>query len=85
MAAKGCHSLSFTENPAALGYPSFHDEYWDPRLAGLLRHRNGAVDPPRVVGPAVHPGGGLAPGRDDHAATHEHPVGRRPTCCGHGC
>ena len=30
MAAKGCHSLSFTENPAALGYPSFHDEYWDP-------------------------------------------------------
>ena len=30
VAAKGCHSLSFTENPAALGYPSFHDEYWDP-------------------------------------------------------
>ena len=29
-AAKGCHSLSFTENPAALGSPSFHDEYWDP-------------------------------------------------------
>src|SRR5438067_5805033 len=29
-AAKGCHSLSFTENPAALGYPSFHDDYWDP-------------------------------------------------------
>jgi predicted TIM-barrel fold metal-dependent hydrolase len=29
-AAKGCHSLSFTENPAALGYPSFHNEYWDP-------------------------------------------------------
>jgi len=30
MAAKGCRSLSFTENPAALGYPSFHDSYWDP-------------------------------------------------------
>jgi predicted TIM-barrel fold metal-dependent hydrolase len=30
VAAKGCHSLSFTENPAALGCPSFHDEYWDP-------------------------------------------------------
>jgi predicted TIM-barrel fold metal-dependent hydrolase len=30
VSAKGCHSLSFTENPAALGYPSFHDEYWDP-------------------------------------------------------
>ncbi len=30
VAAKGCHSLSFTENPAALGYPSFHEDYWDP-------------------------------------------------------
>lgn len=30
MAAKGCHSVTFTENPAALGYPSYHDEYWDP-------------------------------------------------------
>jgi predicted TIM-barrel fold metal-dependent hydrolase len=28
--AKGCHSLSFTENPAALGYPSFHSDHWDP-------------------------------------------------------
>src|SRR5436305_14091907 len=30
VAKKGCHSLSFTENPATLGYPSFHSEYWDP-------------------------------------------------------
>ncbi|MCA2244787.1 amidohydrolase [Mycobacterium sp. WUMAC-067] len=30
VAAKGCHSLTFTENPATLGCPSFHDEYWDP-------------------------------------------------------
>lgn len=30
VAAKGCHSLTFTENPAKLGYPSFHDKYWDP-------------------------------------------------------
>ncbi len=30
VAAKGCHSLTFTENPATLGYPSFHDPYWDP-------------------------------------------------------
>jgi len=27
---KGCHSLTFTENPATLGFPSFHDEYWAP-------------------------------------------------------
>ena len=30
VAAKGVHSVTFTENPATLGYPSFHDEYWDP-------------------------------------------------------
>jgi predicted TIM-barrel fold metal-dependent hydrolase len=30
VAAKGCHSLTFTENPAVLGYPSFHSEYWNP-------------------------------------------------------
>ena len=29
-AEKGCHSLTFTENPATLGFPSFHDDYWDP-------------------------------------------------------
>jgi predicted TIM-barrel fold metal-dependent hydrolase len=29
-AEMGCHSLSFTENPAALGYPSFHSDHWDP-------------------------------------------------------
>ena len=26
VAAKGCHSMTFTENPATLGYPSFHDD-----------------------------------------------------------
>jgi predicted TIM-barrel fold metal-dependent hydrolase len=30
VAAKGCHSVTFTENPSTLGYPSFHSEYWDP-------------------------------------------------------
>jgi predicted TIM-barrel fold metal-dependent hydrolase len=30
VAAKGCHSVTFTENPATLGYPSFHSDYWDP-------------------------------------------------------
>ncbi|MFN8034434.1 MAG: amidohydrolase family protein [Acidimicrobiia bacterium] len=29
-AAKGCHSISFTENPAALGFPSYHDDSWAP-------------------------------------------------------
>jgi predicted TIM-barrel fold metal-dependent hydrolase len=35
-AEKGCHSLTFTENPAALGYPSFHDEYWNPLWRALV-------------------------------------------------
>jgi predicted TIM-barrel fold metal-dependent hydrolase len=30
VAEKGCHSFTFTENPAAMGYPSFHNEHWDP-------------------------------------------------------
>ncbi|MGW1030489.1 amidohydrolase family protein [Streptomyces sp. NPDC002577] len=35
VAAKGCHSLTFTENPAAMGYPSFHDPYWNPLWRAL--------------------------------------------------
>ena len=35
VAAKGCHSLTFTENPAALKYPSFHDLSWDPLWTAL--------------------------------------------------
>jgi predicted TIM-barrel fold metal-dependent hydrolase len=30
MAAKGCHAVTFSENPAALGLPSFHSDHWDP-------------------------------------------------------
>jgi predicted TIM-barrel fold metal-dependent hydrolase len=29
-AAKGCHAVTFSENPEKLGYPSFHTEHWDP-------------------------------------------------------
>jgi predicted TIM-barrel fold metal-dependent hydrolase len=36
VAEKGCHSITFTENPAALGLPSFHDEYWDPMWRALV-------------------------------------------------
>ncbi|MGH9185946.1 MAG: amidohydrolase family protein [Acidimicrobiales bacterium] len=30
VAAKGCHAVTFSENPEKLGHPSFHSEYWDP-------------------------------------------------------
>ncbi|MEX0663370.1 MAG: amidohydrolase family protein [Acidimicrobiia bacterium] len=36
VAKKGCHSLTFTENPAALGYPSFHSDHWDPMFKALV-------------------------------------------------
>jgi predicted TIM-barrel fold metal-dependent hydrolase len=36
VAAKGCHSITFTENPATLGLPSFHDEHWDPMWRALV-------------------------------------------------
>jgi len=35
-AAKGVNSLTFSENPAALGYPSFHDDYWTPLWKALV-------------------------------------------------
>jgi predicted TIM-barrel fold metal-dependent hydrolase len=30
VAAKGCHAVTFSENPEKLGWPSFHSEHWDP-------------------------------------------------------
>jgi predicted TIM-barrel fold metal-dependent hydrolase len=30
VAAKGCHSVTFSENPEKIGLPSLHDEHWDP-------------------------------------------------------
>ena len=33
LAAKGCHAVTFSENPAALRMPSLHTDYWDPLFA----------------------------------------------------
>jgi hypothetical protein len=30
MAAEGVHAVTFSENPAKLGWPSFHSDHWDP-------------------------------------------------------
>ncbi|ONH24630.1 amidohydrolase family protein [Pseudofrankia asymbiotica] len=35
-AARGVHSLTFSENPAVMGMPSFHDEFWNPLWAALV-------------------------------------------------
>ena len=30
VAEKGCHAITFPENPVPLGYPSLHTDHWDP-------------------------------------------------------
>ena len=30
LSSQGVHALSFSDNPAVLGFPSIHDDYWDP-------------------------------------------------------
>jgi len=30
VAAKGCHAMTFPENPVPLGLPSLHSDHWDP-------------------------------------------------------
>lgn len=30
VASKGCYAVTFSENPARLGYPSLHSDHWDP-------------------------------------------------------
>ena len=36
VSAKGCRSLTFTENPATLDLPSFHSDHWDPMWRALV-------------------------------------------------
>jgi hypothetical protein len=33
LAGKGCHAVTFSENPAALHMPSIHSGHWDPLFA----------------------------------------------------
>ena len=33
---KGVHALTFTENPAVMGFPSFHNDYWTPLWKALV-------------------------------------------------
>jgi predicted TIM-barrel fold metal-dependent hydrolase len=33
LAEKGCHAITFSENPAGLGMPSIHTDAWDPLFA----------------------------------------------------
>jgi predicted TIM-barrel fold metal-dependent hydrolase len=38
VSAKGCHAVTFSENPEKLGYPSIHNEHWDPFWKACSEH-----------------------------------------------
>ena len=38
LADKGCHAVTFSENPAGLGMPSIHTDRVGPAVRGVLRH-----------------------------------------------
>src|SRR6187200_2724846 len=38
VAAKGCQAITFSENPAKLGFPSWHDPHWDPFFGACSDH-----------------------------------------------
>ncbi len=53
VAKKGCTTISFGENPEKLGFPSIHDEYWDPFWQAC-------VDEGLVVSIHIGSGGGMS-------------------------
>jgi predicted TIM-barrel fold metal-dependent hydrolase len=38
VAGMGCHAVTFSEDPSALGLPNLHDEHWDPFYRACLDH-----------------------------------------------
>jgi predicted TIM-barrel fold metal-dependent hydrolase len=38
LAEKGCHAVTYSENPEALNMPSIHSGYWDPLFAACVEH-----------------------------------------------
>ena len=73
---KGCHSITFTENPATLGLPELPRRALGSDVARARRGRDDPQRPPRLVGPARGHRARRADRRDDHAAADEHLPGR---------
>jgi predicted TIM-barrel fold metal-dependent hydrolase len=38
LAGKGCHAVTFSENPVGLGMPSIHTDAWDPLFSAACDH-----------------------------------------------
>jgi predicted TIM-barrel fold metal-dependent hydrolase len=47
VAGRGCHAVTFSENPAALGLPSLHSDHWHPFFSACVDH---------AVVPCIHLG-----------------------------
>ena len=69
-------ALTFTENPAAMGYPSFHNEYWNPLWKALCDTNTVMNVHIGSSGQAGDHGARCADGRDDHPAADEHRASR---------
>ena len=76
VAAKGCHAVTFSENPEKLGCPSFHSDHWDPFWQACSRRGHGRLPAHRLVVAAGDHVGRRADRRDDHVAADEHRAGR---------
>ena len=86
VAAKGCHAVTFSENPSKLGWPSFHTDHWDPFWTGVRGRGDGGVPAHRLVVAARHHRARRPLRRAHHPAADEHrPVRGRPAllarCC----
>ncbi len=49
VAKKGCHAVTFSENPAKLGWPHIFGDHWDPFFAGVRGRGHGHLPAHRVV------------------------------------
>ena len=54
LADKGCHAVTFSENPEKLGYPELPQRPLGPVLAGVLRDRHRGLPAHRLVVAARH-------------------------------
>ena len=75
-AKKGCHAVTFSENPAKLGWPHIFGDHWDPFFAACAGRGHGHLPAHRIVVDDARARAGRADRRDDHAHAAQHDAGR---------
>ena len=76
VAKKGCHAITFPENPVPLGLPEPAHRPLGPGVAGVLRRRHRRVHAHRLVGQARDHRARRADRRADQPPADEHRAGR---------